>query len=504
MPKLHKNVFLLALIISGVIFLNYWWIRTDKGEMHRAESFKFFVADSYHSPNPNSVALDFYPPGYSFVPTVFCRFLHLDFRYDTCVLLNSIYFVLSLIGVFLIVRYLLKKDSYAALSCFVFMAFPLFLYTSKKFFMEVGLTPWVIFAVYLVLINENWANYRKAFLLGAISGIGMLFKWTFLLYVAGPFALSLLYSLNNKASQRKHVLTCFGLTIFVAAAICGLWYTLHFSFAELLFNFKAAWIDATNIQKSYWSFLKYNLWRSSRFVIRGISYPFMIASLLSVFVTFRGIKADKKIQILIAWFAFPFVVLWAFTGDCEPRYLLPILPFFAVILVVSLDKLGIRMQRYLVVIFVGLCLWNISYETFAYRPPRKIGERPLGPIIQTILLKTPDKRPLYIGFNGIYDSQNWDESFDAFVMFWAYKINDRLPFNMRYFKGLEDLKDIRYYDYIISQRTNVNNKLHREFLDKGYKKMFEFNHYYRENSDPLFNWECYPDYIVFKKTKTGY
>lgn len=493
-------ILILILMILTILFLNYWWIVSDKGEMHRAESFKFFVADSYHSPNPNSVALDFYPPGYFFLPTVFCRFLHLDFKYDTCIFLNSIYFVLSLVGLFLIVRCVLEKDSYAMLSCLALMAFPLFLYCSKKFFMEVGLTPWVIFAVYLILINVNWINYRKAFLLGIISGIGMLFKWTFLLYVAGAFAVSLFYALNNKTLSRKRVLTTLGLALFAAATICSLWYTLRFSFAELLFNFNGAWSAATNIEKSYWSFLKYNLWRSSRFLAMGISYPFLIISFLSVFTTFERVRTDKKMQILIAWFALPFVILWAFTGDCEPRYLLPIIPFFAVLAVIFLYKLGIKIRRYLVVGFIGLCLLNIFYESFVSRPPRSVGERPLNPVIQILLSKTPNKRPLYIGFNGIYDSENWDEVFDAFVIFWAYKINDELPFNMRYFKGPEDLTNIRYYDYIISQETAVNEQLHRNFLDKGYKKIFEFSHYYRENSDPLFNWECHPDYIVFRRS----
>lgn len=490
---------ILILMILAVLFLNYWWIVSDKGEMHRAESFKFFVADSYYSPNPNSVALDFYPPGYFFLPTVFCRFLQLDFKYDRCIFLNGIYFVLSLIGLFLIVRCILKKDSYATLSCFVLSAFPLFLYSSKKFFMEVGLTPWVIFAVYLILINENWSNYREAFLLGVISGIGMLFKWTFLFYMAGPFAISLFYGLSNKALARKHVLTGFGLTVFGAAIVCGLWYVLRFSFAELLFNFNDAWITATDIEKSYGSFLKYNLWRSSRFLAQGISYPFLILSFFSLFVAFKHIKTDRKMQILIVWFALPFVVLWAFTGDSEPRYLLPILPSFAVLVVVLLDKLRTKVRPYLLIGLVGLCLWNIFYESFVYRPPRSVGERPLTPIIQTLLSKISNKRPLYIGFNGLYDSKNYAEVFDTFAMFWAYKVNDNLPFNMRYFNCPQDLKDISRYDYIISQETTLNEQLHRKFLGKGYKKIFEYRHNYRENSDPMCDWRSDPDYIVFRK-----
>lgn len=492
-------IFVLILIIVVTVLLNCWWIVSDKGEMHRAESFKFFVADSYYSPNPNSVALNFYPPGYFFLPTVFSRLLHFNFKYDLCVFLNIVYFVLSLVGVYFLVSYVLKQESYAALACLLLTAFPLFLYTSKRFFMEVGLMPWVIFAVYLILINDNWGNYRKAFLLGIISGIGMLFKWTFLLYVFGPIVVSLLYSLNNKGKDKKNILKAFGITLVTTALVCGLWYTLRFSFAELLFNFKGAWDAATNIKESYWSFLRYNLWRSGRFLAQGISYPFLVISCLSIFVTFNQIRKDRKLHILIVWFIFPFVILWAFTGDSEPRYLLPILPFFAVLLVIFLNKLNIKLQRYIVIGVIGLCLWNIFYETFVYRPPLSAKHKTLTPVIQMLLSGISGKRPLYIGFNGIYDFMNTDEVFDTFVMFWAYKVNEDLPFCTRYFKEEKDLKNIWNCDYIISQQIDANQHLHREFLDKGYKKMFEYKHYYRENSDPKCDWISNPNYIVFKK-----
>ena len=169
-------------------------------------------------------------------------------------------------------------------------------------------------------------------------------------------------------------------------------------------------------------------------------------------------------------------------------------------MVILIHRLPKSLHALLSLMLILLCVSSIIYQSVIYYSDRAVRQRPLNSVIQNVLSGNQGKQqPLSIGFNGLYDSVTCNEVFDAFVIFWSYMVNDNLHFDMRYLKKREDLRDIRQYDYIVSQQTRENRQLHAEIINKGYDIMLQFHHHYLENSDPLCDWESDPDYIIFRR-----
>lgn len=499
----RQHIFFLAALVFGTLLLNFWWISLDSGEVHRTELPRFLLAHYYSSSSDfsNYYAIGLYPPAYFAIPAYFCRYLSLDFNHKNCTFLNSIYVVLALVGMFLLGCTVLKKPIWGVFSSLILTSFPLFLYASKKFIMEISIAPLVILAIYLLIVNRKWDNFMKSVLFGIISGIGCLFKWSFLLYITGPFIFGIIYALTNNPFNRKRILLSVILTLLIGIIICGIWYAFYFDYPTFLFEFIQGFLkDAPHINESYWRFLMSNIPRETKTLARGISTLFLLVFFICFIAKWNKIKEYFATQLLIVWLVVPLIVFYFLPDDTSPRYLLPLIPALAILLSLAVDKFSSKAKVGLIIVIIIMCLWNILYETLIYRPPQKIQQNTFLPIIEKILSSSDSKTSsLKIAFNGFHDSENWGEVRDIFYMFRFYNINNNFNYDTVFFNENIPVGSFYNYDYIVSQDTNINRSRHHQFISKGYGVISRFKHRYREDVDSLFDWESDPEYIIFKK-----
>lgn len=474
------------------------------GEVLNTEVPRFLFAYYYHySPSldlSNYFAIGLYPPAYFSICANFLRYFHIDFNHKNCVLINSLYVILALVGMFLLGRSVLRKPFWGVLSSFILVSFPLFLYPSKKFVVEIGVLPWVIFAIYLLVVNIKWVNFIKSILFGAISGIGCLFKWSFPVYIIGPFIFSLIYALTSNPSSKKQILLNAILASLTAIIICGIWYIFYFDYSAFSLEFKEYFFDnALYAHRSYWGCLKYNIPLVTMTLVRGITPLFVVLFLTCFFLKWNKIKNSCATQLLIIWFIVPLVVFCFLPSDFSVRYLLPSISTLPVLLLIAVDKFLPRWKIGLIFAIITMCLWNIFHETFIYRLPQKAKENSLLPIIERVLSSSNHKAEnIKIAFNGFYDSKH-EETEDIFNVFWFYKIDRHFPYDIAHFNKKSAVDSILDYDYIISLGLDANESLHRKFINNGYKVIFQFKHRYHDDVDSEFDWGSGLDYFVFKK-----
>ena len=499
-----QSLFFLVLLISAILLFNSRWISLDSGEVLNTEVPRFLYAYYYHySPSldlSNYFSVGLYPPAYFSICVHFCRYLHIDFNRKNCVLINSLYVILALIGMFLLGHSVLKKPFWGVFSSLVLANFPLFLYSSKKFVLEIGVLPWVIFAIYLLAVNIKWDNLLKSTFFGAIVGIGCLFKWTFPAYIIGPFFLSAIYALVNNPLSRKRILLNIILSSLTGIIICGIWYIFYFNYSAFSSEFKEYFFEnSLYAHGSYWGCLKYNIPLVTRTLVRGITPLFLLVFLTSFILKWNKIKGYFITKLLIIWFITPLIIFCFLPSDYSSRYLLPTIPALSVLLLLAVDKFSSKVKPGLITAIIIMCLWNILYETLIYRPPQKIQQNTFLPIIEKILASADSKTSnLKIAFNGFHDSK-YEETEDIFNVFWFYKIDKKFRYDIAHFNKANNADSILDFDYIISLAIGDNKSLHNKFINNKYNVMFKFRHRYRDDVDSEFDWDSGLDYIVFKK-----
>ena len=511
----QKNfIRLIVFLILSILLLNFWWLVTDQREITRAEIPKLISAYCYSETNSGDsncagyLEHEAYGPGYFFISTKLPHLLGLNFNYKMSVFINSVYVILSLAGVFLIMNSILGC-SYGLLAILFLTGFPIFIYAPKKFIIEVGLMPCVIWSVYILMLNSKWNKFVYSILFGVISGIGLLFKFSFLIYIIGPLGISVIHALNvlknnkvsfddNSAKFLKIKLNLF-IAIIATGLVVGIWYFLHFNYHSFLFGLKEhCYEDAPYLKTSYLLFLKYNLRIILMILVKSISWLFLCGSVLCIILKWSKINKCFNGRLLAAWLITPLLILVFFPGDLPFRYLLPVFAAIPPLVLMAVKEFESRIRRWLFIIIIVISISNVAYETFIYRPAQKEKNNAIFLIEKICPFNDTNNKNISIAFNGVYDSKNFGEIEDIYSLFWAYKIYYNISYKLKYIKDVLHLADYLNYDYVISQNLNINNFVHKKLVDNGYNIISQFKYYYHEDIDPMFDWES-KEYLIFKK-----
>lgn len=230
----------------------------------------------------------------------------------------------------------------ALTSILIISTMPLFYGLTRYFFVEFGLMTLVTVWMYLVLKTENLTNKKYLFLLGAVSGLGMLMKFHFFIFVGGPVLVIIFNSWKNLGVKIFNVRN---ILVFAApGAIIALpWYARNFltvlwkakraSNPELLGNlYYGPPLSFNNLYLSGLDFIN--------FVIS--SYWFFVLLVLAT-VFFYQRKRVKINYFLLLWFLVPFLIFYLGPNK-DYRLMLPLLPPLAILVAWLLAKIAGKKQ----------------------------------------------------------------------------------------------------------------------------------------------------------------
>lgn len=110
---------------------------------------------------------------------------------DVALMSNSLYIAILLLAVYGIGKRIYGKGV-GLIAALLVSLFPILFALSRTFYVDYALVAFVSLSIYLLLESDDFRNRKFSLLFGLSLGLGMLVKWTFLAFVAGPFIYTLI------------------------------------------------------------------------------------------------------------------------------------------------------------------------------------------------------------------------------------------------------------------------------------------------------------------------
>jgi hypothetical protein len=302
----------------------------------------------------------YYPPFYYAILLLLWPLFHLAYApYVLCA--SALFAAGGGLYAYVIVRRLAGTLP-ALLALAVFLLVPGTTLFAKSLQIEAPLLLFIPAAWYHLLASEGFAVRRHAVLLGVVTGLGLLTKWTFPVYAGPVYAVALGAALWNARggkgiarAQWIGLAWWLGLTL----AIAGPWYGLVFDYAR--FRASAA-NDPRFVEYDFVRQLGYSvgLLAINMGKLFGPGAAIITAALLAV-TPWRG----RLFAAVVFLLAVPFV-LFAIPVHMEDRYLYPLVPAIALIAALAVGTAKGRALR--AVAGGGLVLLLVYNHLLVYLP----------------------------------------------------------------------------------------------------------------------------------------
>ena len=324
------------------------------------------------------------------------------------------------------------------LAAFLVSFYPAVFGLSRKYGLDFPLAAMVALSIALLLKSGTFSDVKKSVLLGFVVGAGILVKGQIVLFLAGPFAVSLAASFVKERSGRIRRLRNFVLTGGIALLVSAVWwwgiardllggYFGHVE-SELALPLNLAF---PAFSSGWWTFyLVYSVIDISPllFIFFIIALPFFLFS-----------RMDHK-WTLLAWIVVPYLI-WTATFQKSYLYFFPSYSAFALITALGISRLKRRRVRsFIIVVLVVSALLQFLQFSFAgvrlldlpvkklmnpdgrytvYHPPVRNNYREvLQAFIRKIEEQVRDTRYLRIGLLELESSiwqENTSDTFDYYM-----------------------------------------------------------------------------------------
>ncbi|MBI3664818.1 MAG: glycosyltransferase family 39 protein [Acidobacteria bacterium] len=269
----------------------------------------------------------------------------------SALMVNSLWIVIANLYLFLLVRRLFSAEAGLAAVAF-YQTMPLVYGLSRVVMAEYGLAALVLVWLYYLVASEGLRRGRANFALGVVLGLGLLMKVLFPAFIAGPLLVTWLWRRQEKAPLPDEGFWLWRLCarrplVAIAApalAIAATWYAHHW---KTLLEF--AWQSAFGEVAVEYGAGGLGRWMLA-LINEGISSYYALALILLGSVALIGshrrvawhqLARDERTLLLLSWLIPPLVVLAAGRNHLL-RFVIPLLPVFAIVLAVSIFQLGRR------------------------------------------------------------------------------------------------------------------------------------------------------------------
>ena len=185
-----------------------------------------------------SLNLGYYPP--LFPLSVVPLYRVFGVSADVAALVNVFYMLILLLSLYGIGRRLYDTRT-GLLAAFLGSMSPFLFSMAHYTYIDYALTAMITLAVYLLLCTDTFRSAAFSVLFGVVLGLGMLYKWTPLLFVSGPLLLAVIRMVKTDVvgEQRRPLRLGVPWLPFAVGAVAGLvltwlWYTPNADLAATL------------------------------------------------------------------------------------------------------------------------------------------------------------------------------------------------------------------------------------------------------------------------------
>ena len=293
-------------------------------------------------------------------------------------LVNILFFVIFVFFFFNLARgFVDEKTSMASL--LIISTMPLFYGLMRYYLVEFGLMAFVVIFLYLLLRSKLLISKKYLFWLGVVFGLGMMMKFHFFVFIAGPVSF-VIYSSWKKIGIRLFNLKNLLVFTLPALAIALPWYGRNI--LTVLWKAKRAtnpellgalyYGPPFSIKNLYLGGLDFINW-----VVSGYWF-LVIVMILPLIYLFKSKRVHVN-YFLLSWFLVPFIIFY-FGPNKDYRLMLPLLPPIAILIAWFIQQFF--RKRQLVSLLIFMIFPTIVYLNTTVFSAQLIPQRiSLGPIV---------------------------------------------------------------------------------------------------------------------------
>lgn len=253
-------------------------------------------------------------------------------------------------------------------------SFPQVIGFSRIYWMDLPLAAMTSLSIWALLLTERFRRRWASLLFGLTVGLGLLTKYAFVVFIAGPFFIVLLGGRHGRRGRRdrrsdplSRVLSNVALMLVAAITLCGYWYlkTIGYALQNFLFNRGTGVLQA----RAWWSVDNLVIYPAYLQLQLGIVCTIALVLTLPSFL--RHTSRDTRL-LLLSWLALPYLFFtFVVLGIEWSRFTLPYLP--AIALIISLSLMQFRFSSFFSVSAAAFSLFSLlSVFRHSYAEPQQL------------------------------------------------------------------------------------------------------------------------------------
>jgi 4-amino-4-deoxy-L-arabinose transferase-like glycosyltransferase len=355
---------LLALLVTGVMSVNTWWIHTETRPPHWDMARHLWTSLVYQQIHQTHnwflfmVQYDYYPPFVYWWVQPFYKLLGTNI--PAAVFANILYVAILVVSVYAMGRKLGGR-LVGLSSAVLVVSYPMFVTQFKEFQLDAPLAAMVAAGLCLLIYSEGFKRRGYTLAFGVVCGVGMLTKWTFVACLVLPTLITAGQAVvaDIRARSPRRV-TTLAVALLLGYTIASPWYLVNFQ--QFKIDMKANGAPQAILEGDpRVGSLASNFYYFFNLINQQIFLPGVLLALVGLAVALRKSARVHLNRLLLPLSLIGGTYLvFTFIANKDPRYTLPMLPAVAVVSCYWISTL--RRQARLVAAIL-ICLYGVVMFT---------------------------------------------------------------------------------------------------------------------------------------------
>lgn len=257
------------------------------------------------------------------------------------------------------------------------LASPMIIGQLHEFQLDMPLTAMISLSIFLLLKTERFSNPKYTILLGAVAGLGMMTKWTYIIFMVPSLLILLADPIavvgKNKKAVWKNLLIAFG----IAIVICGAWYLRNLG--QIRIDFMQNGLKQAVIEGDPHGFNKAAfLWYFYRLNINYLFLPLGIYFILGTFTVLIR-RSKRRAGVILLAVALVWYLIISALANKDVRYIMPEIIILSLIGGLAVELFANKYYKILMIsLIVLIFLTNWIIIPFSKYLPFKTDSYALG------------------------------------------------------------------------------------------------------------------------------
>lgn len=387
---LNKHKYYVIVLVIALIYtlLTLFWVGQDARPPHWDMARHLFNTEQYSSLLRKGeiyklVTTYFYYPPFSYLVVV-SAYLLLGSSISTAVTVN-IFWLLVLGASFVSICESLKKPRAGIFALVFFITLPLVGSITKEVQLDFPLTAMLAANAALLIRAKGFSKFNFSVLYGVSFGLGMLTKWTFIIFAIWPLIIALIYTakdIRSNSSTAKNLLV----SALLGYSVAMPWYVANLSSIKIDFLANGVAAGIREGDPPVLSLLGL-FWYPKNILEFYLRLPWLVVVLTSMFYIGANLKkifSIKRELLYVVSVGVGGFLVFAFLQNKDIRYIMPV--FITVSLVAGLGmdymyRKGKALLVYLLLLLVVASFLLTSFATNLSRTAISTKELPISIVV---------------------------------------------------------------------------------------------------------------------------